>query len=164
MIEIRNRSASTIMRPAALVVAASMLVPTLSGCGSQQASAPPPPMDASRNSRMPAPAGSQQRAGGMTGKQKLVLLAGAAALYYMYKRKQNAAGQQVQYYQSKNGRIYYRDPKTKQAIWVTPPQGGIQVPANEAQEYSNYQGYENRNDGQEFGRYGSGGFSAPAQF
>jgi hypothetical protein len=91
----------------------------------------------------------------MSTKQKMVLLAGAAALYYMYKKKQNAQGQPVQYYQSEtNGRIYYRDPKTKQAIYVTPPQGGIQVPANEAQQYSDYQGYDNRRSGQPFGGYG----------
>lgn len=72
----------------------------------------------------------------MSTKQKVVLLAGAAALYYFYKKHQNAqgAGQQGQYYRSKNGGIYYRDAQG-QPHWVTPPAGGIQVPADEASQY-----------------------------
>ena len=46
----------------------------------------------------------------MSTKKKLVLLAGAAALFYMYKKHQAKAGQQIQYYRSKNGRVYYREP------------------------------------------------------
>lgn len=91
----------------------------------------------------------------MSTKKKVVLLAGAAALYYMWKKHKNAQNQPatVQYYQSKNGRIYYRDPKTHQAHWVTPPSGGIQVPADEAQSYSGYRGYNNSTSGQQFGGY-----------
>ncbi len=58
-----------------------------------------------------------------TGKKVVIVLAGAALLYYLYKHhekaKEMAQGQDVQYYQSKNGRIYYRDPKTHQVHWVT---------------------------------------------
>ena len=93
----------------------------------------------------------------MSTRNKVILLVGAAALYYMWKKKQNAQGQQVQYYQSKtNGRIYYRDPTTHQAIYVTPPPGGIQVPADEAQDYSSYEGYNNRPTGEPFGGYSHG--------
>lgn len=142
--------------PSTLIVAASLLVPTLSGCGSSN-SAPPPPADAS-GGRMapPPPAGGGQARQGMSTRNKVLILAGAAALYYMYKKKQNAQGQTVQYYKSEsNGRIYYRDPQTKQAIYVTPPPQGIQVPAEEAQEYSNYKGYNRQNTGQDFGGWGA---------
>ena len=47
-------------------------------------------------------------------------LAGAALLYYLYKHHVEQNGQKVQYYKSqKNGRVYYRDPKTHQAHYVT---------------------------------------------
>lgn len=93
---------------------------------------------------------------GMNTKQKVTLLAGAAALYYVYNRykKKNAAklqGQNVQYYLSKNGRVYYRDPQNPQnAIYVTPPPEQAQtfrVPASEAGAYSGIQGYENAPSG-----------------
>jgi len=84
----------------------------------------------------------------MTTRQKVVILAGAALLYYLYKHhKQQQNGQQVQYYLSKNGRVYYRDPQTHQAHWVTP----VQVPESEAQDYSQYQGYNNQPTGQSYG-------------
>lgn len=93
---------------------------------------------------------------GMSTKKKLVILAGAAALFYMYKRHKDANNQAatVQYFRSeKNGRIYYRDPKTHQAHYVTPPTGGIQVPEEEAQEFSGYRGYNNARRGQAYGGY-----------
>jgi hypothetical protein len=145
------------MRPRALVVGGALLAPTLAGCGSsdQQTANIPPPVDMSQGRQAPPAAGQPQPRSGMSTTQKMVLLAGAAALYYMYKKHQNAQGQPTQYYRSEtNGRIYYRDPKTHQAIYVTPPQGGIQVPADEAQAYSDYQGYNRQNSGQTFGGYG----------
>jgi hypothetical protein len=70
-------------------------------------------------------------------RQKVVLLAGAAALYWLYRRHQNAQGEgpNGRYYRSKNGRVYYRDPRTHQPIWVTPPPASqpIAVPADEYQ-------------------------------
>jgi len=146
-----------VRRPIALLVAASLTAPTLAGCGGGGTTAPPPPADATMGQAPMRPQMNQQRPG-MSTKQKMVLLAGAAALYYMYKRKQNAQGQPVQYYRSEsNGRIYYRDPRTKQAIYVTPPQGGIRVPADQAQEYSGYSGYQGNRSGREFGGYGPQG-------
>jgi hypothetical protein len=73
----------------------------------------------------------------MSTSKKLALLAGAAALIYLYNRHKNAkgAGAAGKYYLSKNGRVYYRDAKGN-AIWVTPPSGGIQVPAEEAAFYN----------------------------
>jgi len=70
-----------------------------------------------------------------TGK-KLAVLAGAAALIYMYNKHKNAQGNgpQGKYYRSKNGRVYYRDARGN-AIWVTPPASGIQVPQAEASYY-----------------------------
>lgn len=151
---IHRRPASPLARLTALGVAASFALPTLAGCGS---SSPPPPTEAAPNSSLPRATGSTAPRQGMSTKKKVVLLIGAAALYYMWKRHQNAQGQTVQYYQSKaNGRIYYRDPKTHQAIYVTPPAQGIQVPAEEAGDYSNYQGYDNRRTGEAFGGWNNG--------
>jgi hypothetical protein len=75
----------------------------------------------------------------MSTRKKVLLLAGAAALYWLYKRHQNARGYgaEGQYYRSRNGRVYYRDARTHQAIWVTPPPTSrpIEVPADEYQRY-----------------------------
>jgi hypothetical protein len=88
--------------------------------------------------------------------QKVALLAGAAALYYLYNKHKNAqgTGPNGQLYRSKNGRVYYRD-RDGRAHWVTPPPGGIQVPASEAQQYSGYQGYNGQTSGQTFGGFGA---------
>jgi hypothetical protein len=87
----------------------------------------------------------------MSTKQKVVLLAGAAALYYMYKKHQAkaaGAGQKIQYYRSKNGRVYYREPNNpRQVHWVTPPAQGYRVPADEAADYSGIEGYNNSRSG-----------------
>jgi hypothetical protein len=145
-------------RGLALSLATAMLAPGLvAGCGgNNQASAPP--LDATRGQApmqpsMQAQQGQRgQRGQGMSGKQKVVLLAGAALLYYMYKKRRDANNQALpagaQYYQSKNGRIYYRDPRTKQAIWVTPPRQ-LSVPQNELQglNLEGYQGYNNGSGG-----------------
>ena len=131
----------------------SLMVPILTGCSSNQSANIPPPLDMSQGGRMSSSPAPQKS--GMSNKKKLVMLAGAAALYYMYKKHQDAQGNARQYYRSEsNGRIYYRDPKTHQAIYVTPPQGGIQVPADEAHELSGYQGYNRQTTGQTFGGYG----------
>lgn len=145
-------------RPIALLVAASLTAPTLAGCGGGGAATAPPPLDATAGQAPMRPQMNQQRPG-MSNKQKLVLLAGAAALYYMWNKKRNAQGQPVQYYRSEStGRIYYRDPRNpQQAIFVSPPQGGIRVPANEAQEYSGYAGYQGNRSGRAFGGYGPQG-------
>jgi len=93
---------------------------------------------------VPSPAGAQPATTilavqAMSTRKKVVLLAGAAALYWLYKRHQNSrgVGPNGQYYRSKNGRIYYRDARTHQAVWVTPPPASrpIQVPADEYQQY-----------------------------
>lgn len=134
-------------RPVAAVLVGSLVMPTLSGCGGGNNTASiPPPVDATRG-QAPGQPGASSRPG-LSTKQKVVLLAGAAAIYYLYKKRQNAQGQTVQYYRSKNGRIYYRDPKTHQAIWVTPEDvRPIQVPADEAAAYRNYRGYDNSQNG-----------------
>jgi hypothetical protein len=88
----------------------------------------------------------------MSTKTKVVMLAGAAALYYMYKQHQKAsptaAGEQGQYYLSKNGRVYYRDAEHR-AHWVTPPATGIAVPESDAAEYRGFQGYDNSATGRD---------------
>lgn len=149
------------VRPIALFTTGAILVPTLlAGCGgsggNQEVTTPPPAIDRSTSAPPPAIGTTAARKPGMTTKQKMVMLAGAAALYYVYKKYQNrpmASG--VQYYKSeKNNRIYYRDPKTKQPVWVTPPQQPVMVPADQAQEYQGYAGYNNQPQGQNFGGYG----------
>lgn len=142
------------LRPTALLVTASLTLPTLlAGCGgnSGNGGSPPPAVDDTRGgtttASAPAPVAKKP---GLSTKQKVVILAGAAALYYLYKKHQKAqAGQAQQYYLSKNGRVYYRDPQTHQAHWVTPPPGGVQVPADEAQQYSQYQGYPGTTNGRD---------------
>ncbi len=146
-------------RPVALLLSASLVVPMIAGCGGQSNQAAAPPLDATRGEAPIAPGGNRQNAnnnqGMSNGKKTMIALAGAAALYYMYKknRDQNnqALPQGVQYYQSKNGRIYYRDPKTKQAIWVTPPtqQNAFMVPQDEIQglNLEQFRGYNNSNTG-----------------
>jgi len=121
-------------RLVAVVVALSVIAP-LVGCTASNdktyAGGPAPyqaPYQAPRQ-------GGGPLANMSTGK-KLALLGGAAALYYLYKKHQNAQGSGAtgQYYRSKNGRVYYRDAQGN-PVWVTPPSGGIQVPADEAPMY-----------------------------
>jgi hypothetical protein len=118
------------VRPTALFAMALMAAPLLAGCGGSKA----PDYNAA-----PPPAPKQ----GLSTKQKLVGLAGAAALYYVYKtytaQKQNAPANVrdavppgAQLYRSEStGGIYYRDPKTHQAHWLTIPNGRIQVPEDD---------------------------------
>jgi hypothetical protein len=96
------------------------------------------------------PATQPQAKKGLTNTQKVVLLAGSAALYYLYNKHKNSQeqGAQGQYYLSKNGRVYYRDAQHR-AHWVTPPPEGIKVPESEAQQYHDFQGYNNRATGRD---------------
>ena len=111
---------------------ASVMIFTLAGCSSGG----PDPASNYGGGTMGGASPAQQPQQGMSTKTKVALLVGAAALAYMYNKNKNNKGRgpQGQYYRSKNGRVYYRDAQGK-AIWVTPPQGGIRVPANEAQRY-----------------------------
>lgn len=138
-----------VWRIGGLAVITSMTVP-LVGCGS---STPPPPVDAAPGQMAP----QANTNTGMSTATTLKVLAGAAAAYYVYNKwKSSQAGkaadaQNVQYYVSKStGRVYYRDPKTKQAIWVTPPPNQIQqvqIPANEASQYQGWNGYDGSRTG-----------------
>jgi len=149
-------------RTMAAVACAALALPMI-GCGSggsttADRSSMPPIDDTRGGAAMSYPQGNnyaqtaQPRQGMSTGK-KVMILAGAAALYYLYRKhqsnKQGATttenGQPV-YYLSKNGRVYYRD-ANHQAHWVTPPAEGIQVPYDEAQQYSQFQGYNNQQTG-----------------
>jgi hypothetical protein len=141
--------------PTALFVALAMLLPFVAGCGrsSNTSGANLPPVDDTRGGTVtanaPPPARPAAKPGMSTG-EKMVLLAGAAALYYMYKKQRDAQNQPVktQYYLSKNGRVYYRDAQGR-AHWVTPPPQGIQVPADEAQQFQNFQGYNGQTSGRD---------------
>lgn len=122
------------------LVAASLMSPLLTGCGNQggTGSANSNVQQAPANyGTVPAPRNAPQQNQGMSTGKKVAILAGAAALYYLYNKHKNSKGAGVngQYYRSKNGRIYYRDAQGA-AVYVTPPQGGIQVPSDEAERYN----------------------------
>lgn len=129
-----------------------LTVPFLSACGGgSQTTAPPPPVDDTRGGAVYNPQNPQPQAKrGLSTGQKVAILGGAAALYYLYNQHKNRQGQGAQgkYYLSKNGRIYYRDAENR-AHWVTPPPGGIRVPESEAQQYREFQGYNNRSTGRD---------------
>ncbi|MBD2019550.1 hypothetical protein H6F43_05040 [Leptolyngbya sp. FACHB-36] len=126
-----------------------MAVPLLASCGSGANQANLPPVDESRT-RTASPAPQQAQKRGLNTGQKVAILAGAAALYYLYNRHKNrqSAGAEGKYYLSKNGRIYYRDAQGR-AHWVTPPKEGIRVPAEEAERYQEFQGYNGRTTGRD---------------
>lgn len=131
----RSGSITGAARLLAGAVALSMTGPLI-GCSSpnNQANAGSP-APYSAPAPAPPPRSSNPIANMSTG-QKVAVLAGAAALYYLYKKHQNnrGTGADGQYYRSKNGGIYYRDAQGN-PHWVTPPAGGIQVPASEAPQY-----------------------------
>jgi hypothetical protein len=145
-------TASAPFRFMALLLAATMFSTSLLACGQSE---PPPAVDDSQLGHNRAPA--EQEKPGMSTRKKVVLLAGAAALYYLYKKHQNASAQEGpdgQYYLSKNGRVYYRDSEHR-AHWVTPPAEGISVPASEAEDYRDFQGYDGQSTGRDLQGLGS---------
>lgn len=140
-----------LQRGTALLLVASMGGPLLAGCGgSKQADVPPPVDDTRSATSAPTGVGAEPQKKGMSTGKKVALLAGAAALFWLYQHHKNAQGETVQYYKSKNGRIYYRD-KDHRAHYVTPPTQPIEVDESQAQEYSRYKGYNNSTTGEDFG-------------
>jgi hypothetical protein len=150
-------------RSLALLAASVLVAPAVIGCGSGgNSGANMPPVDDSRAQTFNQPYGGYQQPAapkrGLSTGQKFAILAGAAALYYMYKKnkEKQQAGQlngQPTYYLSKNGRVYYRD-QSGRAHWVTPPPTGIQVPYDEAQQYRDFQGYNNQSYGRDLAGLG----------
>jgi len=140
-------------------IATALALVTALGASTACKREPPPPVDdTTRTTSAPVytndtttttPVTPQAHTGITTG-QKVVILAGAAAAYYMYKHHKAKAGDgpDGQYYLSKNGRVYYRDAQHR-AHWVTPPPEGVRVPENEAREYREFRGYDNRNTGRD---------------
>lgn len=143
-----------------MLLSALLVLPLVTSC--RDASVPPP-VDDSRGAARPYPSAQPTRVNrGMSNGQKVALLAGAAALYYLYNQHKNSQGQgpQGQYYLSKNGRVYYRDAQHR-AHWVTPPPEGIQVPEAEAQQYRDFQGYNNSPTGRTLEGMGADQVPAP---
>ncbi len=136
-----------------------LTVPLLSSCGGGSQNAAPPPIDdtVGRNLNNRAPVNQPQARRGLSTGQKVAILAGAAGLYYLYNQRKNAqgAGAQGKYYLSKNGRVYYRDAQNR-PVWVTPPQEGIRVPEEEAQQNRDFQGYNNSPTGRDLRGLGAG--------
>lgn len=145
------------LRPIALLLTVLLTLPLLNACGGSQTSVPPPVDD----SRVGTPSNQPQAKKGLSNTQKVAILGGAAALYYLYNKHKNSQkkGAEGQYYLSKNGRVYYRDAQNR-PHWVTPPSEGIRVPEAEAQQYRDFQGYNNRSTGRDL--TGLGQSPAPA--
>ena len=133
-----------------ILVCFSLLIFGCSGGNRNSQQANLPPIDDSRGRpTQPIPQPTTDKK--LMTKKNMVILAGAAALYYMYKKHKTAPPQgdaQSQYYLSKNGRVYYRDSGGR-AHWVTPPREGISIPASEAAEYQQFQGYNNSSTGRD---------------
>ncbi len=127
--------------------------PFITACGGSQSNTPPSAVDSTRvgtaSDNSPANQPQQAKKGLSTG-QKIAILGGAAALYYLYNQLKNKQSQVAEgkYYLSKNGRVYYRDAQGR-AHWVTPPPEGIRVPEAQAQQYRDFQGYNNRATGRD---------------
>lgn len=136
-----------------------LTVPLLNSCGGGSQNATPPPIDdtVGRNLNNRAPVNQPQARRGLSTGQKVAILAGAAGLYYLYNQRKNAqgTGAQGKYYLSKNGRVYYRDAQNR-PVWVTTPQEGIRVPEEEAQQYRDFQGYNNSPTGRDLRGLGAG--------
>lgn len=148
-----------------LLLVAFSTMPLLASCGDSQVTSPEqaPRYETGNNGQYAPVPPNQQRARGLSNRQKVAILAGAAALYYLYNQHKNrqAQGAEGQYYLSKNGRVYYRDAQ-HQVHWVTPPPEGIQVPAEEAQRYQEFQGYNGRSSGRDLKDLVNSGEVAPA--
>ncbi len=81
-----------------------------------------------------------------------VTLYNSAAVAYMLRRGRDDKGRPQTVYLSKStGRIYYRDPQTKQAIFLRAPAKGITIPIEQSDEFAEFQGYNGRSDGRRFG-------------
>ena len=85
-----------------------------------------------------------------------VTLYDAAAMAYMLRRGRDDQGRKQTVYLSKSAnRIYYRDPQTHQAIFLSSPNGttarGITIPFEQAQEFQDFQGYNGQSFGRTFG-------------
>ena len=88
----------------------------------------------------------------------MVTLYGASAVAYMVRRKRDARGQALSqpiYISKSVGRAYYRNPETKQAIWLDAPAQGITIPANQGAGLREFKGYNGQNSGRNFGGYGA---------
>ncbi len=158
-------SQNLLWRPSGVAVIASLTLPTLlAGCGS------PAPQQTQSQAPMARTMPNRQAARpGMSTGQKVKLLAGAAAVYYLYRKYQrdNAAklqqmqaaapGGKIQYFRSASkGYIYYRDPRTHEAIVVAPSPDQVQqqqVPDAQSQEYSKFQGYNGAQSGETLDKY-----------
>lgn len=134
-----------------MLLSVFLTVPLFAGCSSGQTEANSPAVDNTRTASGTSANPQTQRPRLNNTQKTLITLAGAAALYYIYnqhRHNQQQAGAEGQYYLSKNGRVYYRDAQHR-VHWVSPPSQGIQVPAEEAQQYRDFQGYNNRSTGRD---------------
>ena len=71
----------------------------------------------------------------------------AATAYQIAQWKKNPQHTQTLYLSKSTNRIYYRDDKTKQAIWVDPPAQGITLSQAQAAPFRAYKGYNGQAKG-----------------
>ena len=78
-----------------------------------------------------------------------VTLYQSAALAYMWRRQRDERGRSLKIYLSKSKEtLYSRDSQTNAEFYLGAPDDGITIPAEQAQEFREFQGY----NGQPFGR------------
>jgi len=78
------------------------------------------------------------------------ILTADAAQYYLWKTHQKPTAKSTEYFLSKNGRLYFRDVKTKREIWVDVPEKGIKITEDESEPYSDFIGFDGSADGLPF--------------
>ncbi len=150
-----------ISRPLGWLLSALLIVPTITSCGGggSRTAAPPPVNDTTGRTVSNVPVNGQPQAQkkGLSTGQKVAILGGAAALFYLYQKNKNKQkeGAEGKYYLSKDGRVYYRDAEHR-AHYVSAPASGIQVPESEAQQYRDFQGYNNSTTGRSLTGVGAG--------
>lgn len=136
----------------AMLLSALLGVPFMTTLVMQRSMASLPPVEDTSvvAQAAPQPQNRPQERRGFSNRQKVAVLVGAAALYYIYNQYKNRRGHgaEGQYYLSRNGRVYYRDARGR-AHWVTPPPEGIRVPADQAEQYRDFQGYNGRTTGRD---------------
>ena len=77
-----------------------------------------------------------------------VTLHDAAAKAYQIKQwRKDPRHTQTLYLSKSTNRVYYRDDKTKQAIWVDPPAKGVTLPIIQAAPFRDYKGYNGQTTG-----------------
>lgn len=129
------------IRSSAIILAASLAMPLLTGCGDQANT--PSGGSGARIAVRPRPAPSN-------GKKVVVELTDSALLYWLWKTNPQQDGQDVEYFRSdSNGQLYYRD-KSGQSHLITPDPKGYAVAEEDLPEVKKYKGFKKQTTGERF--------------